>query len=563
MELKKLVVLCNGQQIRTIPFKPGLNLVLNKRGVGRSGNSVGKSTLSRIVDFIFLGPIDPIYIDDEFGKANEKIEELFSTNNVEVQLEFIGLDNQLHVAERNLSISSSDREFHIDGVKLSESAYEEAMQALCLDVRTKRPSVRYIAPKFIRNDNHKMLNTTKFLDLRTSPKDYSEVFLYLFGFQNTGLLTEKRDASNLVSRRKRQSTALNAITKEQKPSSEVGKYRQLAQNLERDLLHFEYSPEYTDPVARLSDLQIQENSITEFAADIQRRIINIDRTVALLNEKGGNYLIQEIEAIYKFAGVSVEGALRSFEEVLSFHDKLVARKLQYLSEDLPVLRTEQVTASESLKEIQSKKLDVFSNLRSTEVITKITDNIKELGDLKVKLGKLEGLIEQQQLAANSLSKAEGDLQKILATISTQMTAVNTFVTAFNKHFKRLTEIIHAEPYQFSLKFDEDTGICEIDVITKVSNPEGGKKKAEVIAFDMAYIYTVDELTARRPKFVFHDSIEDIDQKQIEGIFKLAQQLPGQQIISMLSDKLTQEMYEENEKHTILFLSENDMFFKTP
>lgn len=561
MELKKLIVLCNRQQIRAIPFKSGLNLVLNKRGVGRSGNSVGKSTLSRIVDFIFLGPIDPIYIDDEFGKANEKIEELFSTTNVEVQLEFIGLDNQFHVAERNLSISSSEREFHIDGVILSETAYEEAMQALCLDVRTKRPSVRYIAPKFIRNDNHKMLNTTKFLDPRTSPKDYSEVFLYLFGFQNTGLLTEKRDASNLVSRRKRQSTALNAITKEQKPSSEVGKYRQLAQNLERDLLHFEYSPEYTDPVARLGDLQTEENSITEFAADIQRRIINIDRTVALLNEKGGNYLIQEIEAIYKFAGVSVEGALRSFEEVLSFHDKLVARKLQYLSEDLPVLHTERATASESLKEIQAKKLDVFSNLRSTEAITKITDNIKELGDLKVKLGKLEGLLEQQQLAANSLSKAEEDLLKILAIISTQMSAVNTFVTAFNKHFKRLTEIIHAEPYQFALKFDEDTGICDIDVITKVSNPEGGKKKAEVIAFDMAYICTVDELTSRRPKFVFHDSIEDIDQKQIESIFELAQQLPGQQIISMLSDKLTQEMYEKNEKHTILFLSENDMFFK--
>lgn len=563
MELKKLTVLCNGQQIRAIPFKLGLNLVLNKRGVGRSGNSVGKSTLSRIIDFLFLGSIDPIYIDDEFGKPNEKIEELFSTTNVEVQLEFTGLDNQIHVAERNLSISPTEREFHIDGEKLSEAAYEEAMQALCFDVRTKRPSVRYIAPKFIRNDNHKMLNTTKFLDLRTSPKDYSEVFLYLFGFQNTGLLTDKREASNLVGRRKRQSTALNAITKEQKPASEIGKYRQLAQNLERDLLHFDYSPEYTDPVARLGDLQVEENSITEFAADIQRRIINIDRTVALLNEKGGNHLIQEVDAIYKFAGVSLEGALRSFEEVLSFHDKLVARKLQYLTEDLPVLRAEQASASESLKEIQAKKQDVFSNLRSTEAITKITDNIKELGDLKVKLGKLEGLLEQQQLSANLLKKAEEDLQKILATISTQMSAVETFVTTFNKHFKRLTQIIHADPYQFSLQFDEDTGICEIDVITKVSNPEGGKKKAEVIAFDMAYICTANELNSPRPRFVFHDSIEDIDQKQIEGIFTLAQKLPGQQIISMLSDKFTQKMYDENESNAILFLSENDMFFKIP
>jgi uncharacterized protein YydD (DUF2326 family) len=560
MKLNRLAISRDGVLIREVIFKSALNLVLNRRGAGRSGNSVGKSTLSRVIDYIFLGSISPIYIDEEFKKPNEKIESLFTKSRVEAQLEFLGIDNKIHVATRNLTVSSSDRTYHVDGQELTEFAYEELIQRLFFDVSTKRPSVRFLAPKFIRNDNHKMLNTTKFLDPHVGAKDYSEVFLYLFGFQNTALLTEKRDASNLAGKRKKYSTALNAIVKEQKPASEVGKYRGLAQDLERDLLRFDYSPEYVDPISRLSELQLEENEVTERSLDVERRIANISRTMEILNEQGGNYLVNEVRAIYEFAGVSVESAIKSFEEVLSFHDKLVARKLQFITSDLPDLTSTQSELRYKLENIQQKKLSVFADIRSTDSIINITEKIKELGELKVKLGKLEGLLEQQQTASNDVAKANDALRAIAARIFLEMDSVVTFVAAFNKHFKRITQLTHAEPYEFILKFDDETGMCQIEIKNKVSNPEGGKKKAEVIAFDMAYIFAVSELQRLRPTFVFHDSIEDIDQKQIEAIFASAKTLPGQQVISMLSDKLSDEMYQKYLPDAILLLSEDDMFF---
>lgn len=560
MKLNRLKVLRDGVLIREVIFKSTLNLILNRRGAGRSGNSVGKSTLSRVIDYIFLGSINPIYIDEEFKKPNEKIESLFKNSRVEAQLEFIGLDEKLHIATRNLTVSSSDRSYHIDGQALPEAAYEEAIQRLFFDVSTKRPSVRFLAPKFIRNDNHKMLNTTKFLDPHVGAKDYSEVFLYLFGFKNTALLTEKRDASNLAGKRKKYSAALNAIVKEQKPASEVGKYRELAKDLERDLLRFDYSPEYVDPVSRLSELQFQENVVTEKSLDVERRISNINRTMEILNEQGGNYLVNEVRAIYEFAGVSVESAIKDFEEVLSFHDKLVARKLQFITSDLPDLEIAQSELRLELEQIQQQKLNVFADIRSADSIKNITEKVKELGELKVKLGKLEGLLEQQQTASNDLARANDTLRAIAARISSEMNAVTTFVTAFNKHFKRITQLTHAEAYEFVLEFDDETGMCQIEIKNKVSNPEGGKKKAEVMAFDMAYICATTEIQRLRPTFVFHDSIEDIDQKQIEAIFSIAKTLPGQQIISMLSDKLSEEMYQQYLPDAILLLSEDDMFF---
>lgn len=560
MKLTKLTISRDGVSIREVSFKNGLNLVLNRRGAGRSGNSVGKSTLSRVVDHIFLGSINPIYIDEEFKKANEKIEHLLTHSRVEAELEFIGLDDRIHLATRNLTVSAGDRYYRIDGQVVTELVYEEAIQRLCFDVTTKRPSVRFLAPKFIRNDNHKMLNTTKFLDPHVGSKDYSEVFLYLFGFQNTELLTEKREASNLVSKRKKYSTALNAIVKEQKPAAEVGNYQALAKKLEQDLLRFDYSPEYVDPVAYLSELQLKENETTEIALDVERRFANINRTMELLNEQGGNYLVNEVRAIYEFAGVSVDSAIKDFEEVLSFHDKLVARKLQFITSDLPELKSTQANLRLELEEIQQKKLHVFADIRSTESIKRITENIKELGELKVKLGKLEGLLEQQQTASNDLIKANDALRAIAIRISLEMNAVNDFVEVFNKHFKRITQLTHAEQYEFRLNFDDESAICQIEIKSKVSNPEGGKKKAEVMAFDMAYIFAVAELKQLRPMFVFHDSIEDIDQKQIEAIFSIARKLPGQQIVSMLSDKLSESMYDKYLVDTILLLSEDDMFF---
>lgn len=561
MKLVRLKVLVDDELIREIKFLDGLNLVLNKRGVGRSGNSVGKTTLARVVDYLFMGSIGPIYIDEEFKKPNEKIESLFLQHKVSVELEFIGLDDRLHIISRNLRIEPKEREFRFDGQLITEAFYEQALKEKLLDVTTQRPSVRFVLPKFIRNDSHKMLNTTKFLDQHASAKDYGEIFLYLFGFGNTSLLTEKREAANSAAKRKKQSAALNAIVREQKPSTEIAKYKVETQKLERDFLSFDYSPRHENPVGRLSELQTEEDRVMEAALDVSRKIYNINRTVQMLGRQGGNYLVNEARAIYEFAGIAIEGAIKDYEELLAFHDKLVARKKQFLEADLPELFAMKSAKEEELAAIRRAKLDVFADLRSEESISKITEDLKALGELKVKLGRLEGLLEQQKIASSELDAANERLKKVLAKISKELEAVNEFGEVFNKHFKRITDLTHAEPYEFELRFNDETGVCDIDIKNKVSNPEGGKKKAEVIAFDMAYIETVAELRKRRPTFVFHDSIEDIDQKQIDTIFTLSRSMPGQQIVSMLSDKLTDEMYRKYIPDAILLLSDEDMFFK--
>ena len=82
MKLNKLKILKNEELIRLVNFKDGLNLITNSIDNNRTGNGVGKSTLSRVLDFIFGANIDVIYSETEYKQANTEIYNFFEKNNI-------------------------------------------------------------------------------------------------------------------------------------------------------------------------------------------------------------------------------------------------------------------------------------------------------------------------------------------------------------------------------------------------------------------------------------------------------------------------------------------------
>ncbi|MEZ9077354.1 DUF2326 domain-containing protein [Vibrio cyclitrophicus] len=559
MKLNRLTITENGSQCRIVKFEDGLNLITNDKDIGRTGNSVGKSTLSRVIDFMLLGSIEPIYFDDEYARPNVQIESFFKESDVQCELSFTDHWGVYHVLVRNFAIDK-DEFFSVDGNVLDRDEYEKLLLNLFFGIETSRPSLRLLAPKFIRNDSHKMLNTSHFLDARSKNNDYSELFLFLFGFNDTSLLTQRRTASNAVSRIRKRRAALNSILKDQKIKSSLKTKKREVESLESNILSIDFSPEHDNPIELLHQIQTQEDLLNNAVFGATLKIDNIKETVKQLDQRGGNYLVSELKAIYEFAGVSIEKVSRSFEETLAFHDNLVNKKRNYVESELPQLNRSLEDLKNQLKVQQNRKHGVFAAMRTRENIDKITTNIKELGALKNELGKLEGMVEQQEAAQSGLTQAIEYLNAILELISKQIDKVNDFEASFSKHFGEITKVTHDEEYRFTLNFNETEGTCEPLIENHSANPEGGKKKAEVIAFDFAYIKACYELGLNRPRFVLHDIIEDIDQKQIEDIFRLAQALPGQQIVSVLSDKFSEETYRKYRNASVLLLSEDNKFF---
>lgn len=561
MIIKYLKVSIDGVCIRNIAFHDGLNLVVNQRGVGRTGNSIGKTTLARLVDYLFGGAVKSIYIDEEFSKPNLEIERLLSYSDVVAALGFVDSTGAEFEAARNVCIEKKRQKYWIGGEAVNAGEYVAQVMRNVFHIKSKRPSMRFVAPKLIRDSGRKMLNTTHFLDGHSSDRDYAELFLYLFGFEDTGLLEQKRVASNAVAKANKRATIINGLVKEQKPEIEIEIYKEKVKYLEAEFLRFDYSPKFENPVSRLSEIQSREDELVKETFDVSVKISNIKKTLEILAGAEDGYLSEQVRDIYSYAGVSVDRSIRDLKDVLAFHSELVATKKDYLGIDLPGLVARKAELEKEISFLYKAKYEVFSDLRSKESISQITEKLKELGDLKIKLGRIEGLLDQQRRATSEVVSARNNYAELLQSITLGLDLVYRFNRVFNRYFAFFSNYILGEAYKFNLGFSESAGVCTLDVTGGTANPEGGKKKAEVIVFDLAYIFTVSRLGLLRPKFVFHDSIEDIDTRQIQVIFDVAERLPGQQIVSMLVDKFDPNEYAKYSKYEILVLSEFDKFFK--
>src|SRR3984885_8717552 len=79
MRLIELVIMRADSVVRRIPFKQGLNLILDKptSTPTESGNNVGKTTVLRLVDFCLGSDGDDIWQDSEFkGSINQDVFDL-------------------------------------------------------------------------------------------------------------------------------------------------------------------------------------------------------------------------------------------------------------------------------------------------------------------------------------------------------------------------------------------------------------------------------------------------------------------------------------------------------
>ena len=216
--------------------------------------------------------------------------------------------------------------------------------------------------------------------------------------------------------------------------------------------------------------------------------------------------------------------------------------------------------NESIDHIQSTKNTLMRELTSNENLELLSKKIKELSQLRTEIGKLEGLIEQQVKAERDKNSAEVRLYELSTEVAKSFNTVEDFIKELNIEFNNNYYFLYHEKISLDYEYDEQKGILKL-FINNNANPEGGKKKAEVISFDLAYITTLNTLNIHRPNFIFHDSIEDIDKNQIKKIFELAKKIEGYEIISMLADKIDNDTLAKYKDCIILELSEDEKFFK--
>lgn len=562
MKLLRFLLEIDGEEVRNIPFFGNLNIITSKKKSDAPGNSVGKSTLGRILDYLFDGSISPIYIDDEFQTPKQEIEQLFTNSEVYVSLEYLGLDNQYTVIKRRLSTDKDLQDYILNDRSVTNKEYISHIMGSIFNVYSAKPTIRKLAPKFFRTTQHRMTKTVKFDNGRNvSKSDINTVFLYLFNFNDTEILSKIHKLKTTIKRYNKNLSVFNGVISQDKIVGSISKIKIEITKLEKSLLSSEKGIDKLEVVGKINRIDDEQNTLSNEILVLELKIKNVFRTNEILETKEQHHLLDELREIYEYASVKIESTLSDYQQALTFHEHLLNTKKEFVSDGLDKLQKRYEQANITFGQLNIQKENLFDELKSKKKIEEISDAVKEIGRLDKELANLTAIIEKRDDINTKLEMEIKNLAELSSKLESELANVTSFEEMFIDNFKTYTNDFYGVEYNFSLHLDKEKGECTPDVDDIQSNNEGGLKRLEVVTFDLSYIKTVCDKQVQRPNFVLHDSIDEIDIQYIRKIFNASINLSGQHIVSMLSDKLSPEDYLKYKEFIILELSKDNKFFK--
>ncbi|BCM51343.1 DUF2326 domain-containing protein [Escherichia coli] len=564
MRLNKLIILKNDSLVREVTFKDGLNLIVNKRTSGKdSGNSVGKSTLSRVLDYLFMSSGHDIYHDAEFGKDIPEIVSLINNSVLKFSLDFNTVENKKAVISRIISIDDKNSKYFLNDVEVDKKQYSEFIAQAVFGLTTDKPSLRNVSHKFIRNTNDKMQKTLNFLHGNTTPDVYDLLYLFLFGFNGLPLIKKKGDFNKEIKKQKTYLAAYRNPNRETVLAKMIKPLKKEIAEAERNIKNFDFKDSHDESLKKLSEIQKNISDYSLSYASLNMRVRNIEESILSLKNNITQLVENDLMEIYNSAGIYFNGELkRTYEEMVLFHNDIIKNKISFLESELLKKKEEIETVNKKINDLHEQESSLFRTIKEPETLKSINQLFNKLTELRENLASIESNLSRINDTNALIKSLEDSREKLLLEIELAVQGLEKNIEIFNEFFGDLTKEIYGERYIFDLSFDVDKGKCNFDISCVTPNSNGGKKKGEITAFDLAYIKFVDKIKLKRPTFVIHDSIEDVDVNQIRDIFFEANNINGQYIVSILSDKFSEDAdMKMMMSNSILELSSTNKFFK--
>ncbi|GEN12317.1 Uncharacterized protein YydD, contains DUF2326 domain [Myxococcus fulvus] len=558
MFLSRFRITSHGTVVREVTFRKGLNLVLDVTSGAQtdSGNNVGKTTLLRSIDYCFGSSGEDLYKDPEFRTTNEVIYRFLTEGNVVFELEAESPTRKLNIA----------RPFGeppiVNGEVLSAKAANEKLGYELFRLNEQKPSFRQLIKKFIRADAQQISNTLKFLHPTTSTEDYEPAWLFLFGFDDQKLLQNRRDLQRKIKETSNQLSGFKGVS--------TNSLRQMVAVIDRDLAEkqkqlasFEVGPAVRDEIDQLGHLR---ESITELGlqvAHLQLQLNGSERTIQSLKAAATNIDTGRLEELYKAADRELPRLAHRFSELQDFHNSMISNKVQFIQGSVDRLRSQLRAKGSELESLGEKETQLLRSISALGAFADLGKVHSEINQLRESRGEKTGIISRVEF----LQKTEAELSALLSEINDQVIrnqqVVDKRIEHFNKYFSEYSQSLYGEKYVLYYDSRKVKGLrrFEFKIANATGNEGTGKKRAQIAAFDLAYLKMQSELRAETARFTLHDRLETISGNQLQTLFEVADQIDGQFLVCVLADKLTLVDPGLIERATVLKLSQSDKFFR--
>ncbi|WP_228727954.1 DUF2326 domain-containing protein [Klebsiella michiganensis] len=336
------------------------------------------------------------------------------------------------------------------------------------------------------------------------------------------------------------------------------------ENSTNKIENYDLGASYDQQMQELNDIKVEISVLSlDLASMNMKRSLNEQAIHSLLVQQD-NSNPDDLRKLYNEATERVGVLNKTFEDALNFYNQMIIKKVEFIKSQMASLESEIVSKNNKLGIWLKKESKILKELTKLGSLSDLQLLQKDINKLYESKGSFESSLNQIEDYESKVNALTIKLKDISFRIDKYISQFDDNLKIFNKYFSKYTRQLYNEEFILSYEYKSDLFQFTIDPIGNIQsqgNLGDGKKKAQVSAFDLAYLSLQEEISSRFIRFVAHDGIEAIHQNQIKTLFDIAATIDGQYIIAILKDKLASIDGKTIATSTVLELSENDKFFK--
>ncbi len=574
MFLKSLKII-NGvkkEVIRDISFKRGLNLIIDETpetdNHKKTSNNIGKTTVLRLIDFCLGGNKKNIYQDPEFkNRSNEKVESFLINEKVLIVLILEAEDKEV-IVERNF-LERSRKILRINGKDINGDAKLEQHQRFdfelkkeILGFKEEKPTFKQIRAKNVRDDAERLNNTVKVLGNFGKNEEYEALYLFWLGIpyksatRKQVLLDDKKAEQRIYDR-------LTKNTSESRLNQSLMILERQIEELKKRRNNFSINGTYEKELKQLNKVKSELNIKCSRISRLSMRKELVEESRQSLEGELVDVNYEELELLYKKANALIPDLQKSFEDTLVFHNQMIQGKIEYITQELPKINKELRSLDVEVHDLLSRELHLTEKLKKIGVVEDMQSIMEQLNKFYEDKGKYTEQLSGLRESGSKLEEIKEELDKIDKAIEDLDAQVQGKIEIFNTYFADISQGLYEESFALSASFEKiknsNNGFYKLSVDAVSARAGTGKKKGEILAFDLAYIKFADAQNIRCLHFVLHDQMEIVDNNQISTFLKEISNANCQFIMPVLRDKMPTDL--QTGAYEVLSLSQSSKLFK--
>ncbi len=567
MFLKSLLISTPTKVIREIPFHKGLNLIVDETPSGETltGNNVGKTTVLRLVDFC-LGRDGSVVFKDPESKREvyQLVKDYLIDNKIIITLTLVDdLDNpqrQIEVSRNFLPRKESICK--INGEDISKIDFENRLgEVIFPSIKVEKPTFRQIIAHNVRYEDIRLNNTLDILNSFTKLEEYETLYLFLFGCdydegsRREELLANIKSESNYMKRLEKHGTKNSYKVALQDIDREIAKLEQKKSSLN-------INPQLDQDLVELTSVKEELNSISSAITSLRIRRDVIQESINDFNQQRFDVDMVQLQLVYKQAAALIPTIQHTFEEMVSYHNKMLANRARFIEEEIPALDEKMAQLQTSFASLREKERYLTEKVTASDTFEELEKVINALNEQYTRKGEYGAILSQIESVEEAMNKFNEDLKNIDdGLFSTDFKSkVDEQLSKFNDIFSEISDELYDERY--SVKEDvirnaKGQSVYKFSIIG--TNLSSGKKQGEISCFDIAYTLFADQESIPCLHFILNDKKELMHDNQLVKLAEIANRENIQFVASILEDKLPAEL--RNDDYYVVKLSQNDKLFR--